>query len=80
MILPTKGVSPSKSLITLGAEVIGLLNGGSLSMSGLWYQLQDARDETERLSYDWFLLSLDLLFIMGAVDIDDNGLIGMAVQ
>lgn len=77
MILPSKGVPASKALITVGGEVLGILGDSSLSVSGLWRQLTEQRKVAEKtgISYDWFILSLDLLYILGAIRVTGQGLI-----
>lgn len=77
MILPTKGVPASKALVTVGADVLDLLGDSSLSVSGLWRQLADRRDASSmtRVSFDWFVLALDLLFALDAVELTDLKLV-----
>ncbi len=77
MILPTKGVSPSKALITVGADIIELLGDGALSVTGLWRQVRDRRDGSTitRISFDWFVLALDMLYAVDAVELTELGLI-----
>jgi hypothetical protein len=77
MILPTKGVPASKALITIGGELLEILGDSSLSMSGLWLQHSEFRrpSQSARISYDWFVLALDLLYSIGAVTLTDLGLI-----
>lgn len=77
MILPTKGVPASKALITVGSEILTILGDSSLSMSGLWLQLGEYRDQSmkTRISYDWFVLALDLLYSLGAVQLTDFRLV-----
>lgn len=77
MILPTKGVPASKALITVGGEILEVLGAGSLSLSGLWHQHSELRRESTatRISYDWFILAVDLLFCLGAVQMSDLGLL-----
>ena len=80
MILPTKGVPASKALITVGGEVLEILGDSSLSVSGLWLQHSERRRKSEaaRISYDWFVLALDLLFMLGALQITTLGLVRRA--
>jgi hypothetical protein len=63
MILPTKEVPASKALITVGGEILEILDESSLNMSGLWLQVSENRDQSSmtRMSFDWFVLALDLL-------------------
>ena len=69
MILPTKHISPPRALLTIGAEVLRTLERPR-TVSALWDLLR-ARDEIAvhgRISYDWFVLTLDLLFLVNAID------------
>lgn len=77
MILPTKGIPASKALITIGGEVLRILNGAPLSVSGIWLQFSDWQDTNRDtgISYDWFILTLDLLYLLGAIQLIDGGLI-----
>lgn len=70
MILPTKHVNVSQSLLGLGAKVLKQLDGPA-SLSHLWERV---RSQEEVSSYDRFLLALDLLYACDAVELD-SGLI-----
>jgi hypothetical protein len=78
MILPTKGVPASKALITVGGDILEILEESSLSITGLWLELSDRRQASPmtRISYDWFVLALDLLYSLGAIELSDRGLVG----
>ena len=69
MILPTKGIAPQQALISLGAEILRLLSE-SKTVSRLWHDFKQQTDRTTRVTFDWFVLGLDLLFALGAVDFD----------
>lgn len=69
MILPTKGVPPRRALVTLGADILRLLTEAK-TISRLWDDFRKARPVAADVTFDWFVLSLDLLFLMGAVDFD----------
>ena len=72
MILPTKRISMDRALITVGAEVLQLLTEPK-TVSRLWEELSQARiarSSVRTITYDWFILSLDLLFIMGAIELE----------
>lgn len=72
MILPTKHIRPDRALIGVGAEVLDLLEQ-PMTISRLWDELRGRRSvqaPKAPLSYAWFVLSLDLLFIMGLIDFD----------
>lgn len=72
MILPTKRLSISKSILAVGADILQLL-GEPKTVSRLWDELKRARDEKPNehaITYDWFVLGLDLLFMMNAIEQD----------
>jgi len=69
MILPTKGIPPRRALVTLGADILRLLTE-TKTVSRLWDDFRRARVTTADVTFDWFVLSLDLLFLMGAVEFD----------
>jgi len=72
MILPTKHVRPERALIGIGAEVLAIL-ARPMTMSSLWDELRGRRSllaPTAIINYQWFVLALDLLYIMGAIDLD----------
>lgn len=69
MILPTKGISADRALLTVGAQIIRELDEPS-TVSGLWHlvRVERAQDENATpLTFDWFVLALDLLFAVGAI-------------
>jgi len=72
MILPTKHIRPERALLTIGAEVLSCLRE-PMTVSRVWDELRKRRGETSEpsaITYDWFILALDLLFIVKAVDFD----------
>jgi hypothetical protein len=74
MILPTKHIRPERALLTIGAEVLGCLRE-PMTVSRVWDELRKRRGETSEpsaITYDWFILALDLLFIVKAVDFDSG--------
>lgn len=79
MILPTKHIRPDRALLTVGGEILGYLHEPA-TVSRLWDLVRNARKETRQaapINYDWFILALDLLFMVGAVDLD-RGLVRKA--
>lgn len=68
MILPTKGIAPRQALLTVGAEVLRRLPEPR-TVSALWDELR-TDEQLPRLTYDWFVLGLDLLYLMGAVELE----------
>ena len=81
MILPTKHLRPRDSLIVVGAELLLSLDSAK-TISRLWSDLNDAWNEAEGnppYTFDWFILALDLLFALGAIDFE-RGLIAKRTQ
>lgn len=76
MILPTKHIRPDRALLAVGADVLGFLRE-PMTVSRLWDEIRTARSDravSAPINYDWFVLALDLLFIVKAVQFD-RGLI-----
>ena len=74
MILPTKRLGPERAMLTVGAEVLRLLTEPKTA-SRLWDELTHAmgeRSSTRKVNYDWFVLTLDLLYMLGAVEMDQG--------
>jgi hypothetical protein len=70
MILPTKHMRTQRTLLGVGAEVIALLDQPK-TVSRVWADLKKKRGEDDlKLSFDWFVLSLDLLFSIDAVELN----------
>lgn len=74
MILPTKGLAVDRALLSVGAEMLRRLDKPK-TVSKLWEQMRYRHSSLlEAISYDWFLLALDLLYSLGAVDFEDGRL------
>lgn len=72
MILPTKHIRPERALLSVGGELLACLRE-PLTVSRLWDEIRAARGTSNHpapIHYDWFVLALDLLFIVGAVEFD----------
>ena len=75
MILPSKHLSERRALLTVGSEVLAMLDRPR-TISSLWEAVRAGKDKARRrLSYDWFVLALDLLFLMDAVALRDGLLV-----
>ncbi|MDQ4032174.1 MAG: hypothetical protein M3332_07880 [Actinomycetota bacterium] len=74
MILPTKGVPPNLALLTVGGQVLGALEEPS-TVSSLWYKVNKSRSAVGPITFDWFVLSLDLLYVLGAITLAPSGFI-----
>jgi len=68
MILPTKHVSLDKSLLGAGAFLLSAM-GEPATTTGLWERLKHA---SEIESYGRFVLTLDFLYAINAVDLIDG--------
>lgn len=72
MILPTKRLSQDRSLLYVGAEILRLVDEPK-TVSRLWQELQSERSAQSGLApltYDWFILALDLLFLINAIRVE----------
>ncbi len=67
--MPTKGVPPHRALLSLGADILRLLTEAK-TVSRLWDDFRKARPSATDVTFDWFVLSLDLLFLIGAVSLE----------
>lgn len=76
MILPSKGVTPELALLTVGADVLTVLDQPR-SVSVVWHQVKTDRHSRggESLDFDWFVLALDLLRALGAISLTERGLL-----
>ena len=74
MILPTEHVPTNRSLLGVGAEVLAILVR-PMTISTLWDGIRSRRSGGEPgavLDYRRFVLALDLLYTLGAVDLDGD--------
>ncbi|MDE0268189.1 MAG: hypothetical protein OXI96_04015 [Acidimicrobiaceae bacterium] len=74
MILPTKHLRPDRALIGVGAEILDRLDN-PVTVSRLWDDIRSQRSVDSRtppIDYKWFILALDMLYIFGAVDMDND--------
>lgn len=70
MILPDKHVPPSDSLLGVGAVVLGRL-GEPKSVTALWEVI---KADPHVATFERFTLTLDLLYLLGAIDMRDGQL------
>jgi hypothetical protein len=69
MILPTKGIPPQRALVALGGEILRLLTEAK-TVSRLWDEFRKRNEQGVEVDFDWFVLSLDLLFLLGTVEFE----------
>jgi hypothetical protein len=76
MILPSKSIGGDLALISVGADILSQLDS-SATVTALWDRVASARREitaASNLPFWWFALALDLLYLIGTVEIA-NGLV-----
>ncbi len=79
MILPTKGIAPDVALLTVGGKVLALL-GEPKTVSRVWDELTRSMKTPANITYDWFVLALDMLHAMGLLKLDRGRLHRCAVS
>ncbi|WGL98398.1 hypothetical protein QE177_00310 [Arsenophonus sp. aPb] len=76
MILPSKHLPQDRALLTVGAQILTLITCPK-TVSAIWEELNipdtDITVIPRKITYDWFLLALDLLYTLGAIELE-NGL------
>lgn len=71
MILPSKHLSQDRALLTVGAVVLRQLDR-PMTISALWEKTVDflrSRPDPITLRFDAFILTLDLLYLIDAVEL-----------
>lgn len=78
MILPSKKLRPENSLIYIGGKVLKILDEPK-TVSSVWQVLKEQQSHNLstrplKFTYDWFVLSLDILFTIGALELREGRL------
>lgn len=74
MILPAKHISEHRALLSIGAVILKQLDSPE-TVSALWEKIHSHETYAHTaLHYNTFVLTLDLLFSLGAIDLN-NGLL-----
>ncbi len=68
MILPTKHIPQNEALLGVGATILACLHGPR-TVSSLW---EDLRTEPNVGTFERFVLASNLLYLIGAIDIEDG--------
>lgn len=74
MILPSKHLSQDRALLTVGATILRLLTR-PMTVSALWEEMPRpvaGKKVPPPLRYDGFVLALDMLFLMGVIELRDG--------
>ena len=74
MILPTKHIPQDRALLTIGSHILRQLDNKK-TVSALWEEI--LRNDIKQngnpcISYDWFILALDFLYAIDAIDIHEG--------
>ncbi|MFK4790451.1 ABC-three component system middle component 6 [Microbacterium sp. ZW T5_56] len=80
MLLPTKGVSSDRALMTIGADILDELLD-PLSVSALWERFSKRESSVargRRITFDWFTLALAALYTMNLIETSTDGFIKRA--
>lgn len=75
MLLPTKGVSAERAIITVGSDVLEQLQTPK-SVTALWEQYttrERAAGGSDYITFDWFSLALASLFAISLVEWTPSG-------
>ncbi len=77
MLTPTRGIAPDRSLLAVGAQILMELES-PLTVSQAWSRTKLRRKKLGHhspVSFGWFVLALDTLHALGAVDMHDDLLV-----
>ncbi len=82
MILPTKHLPHGRALLTVGSQVLKHLDRPK-TVSALWEEVlkeySDNKNAKPTIPFDWFVLALDMLYLIGAIDSQDGLIYGRVV-
>ncbi|MDF2435137.1 MAG: hypothetical protein JWP44_4768 [Mucilaginibacter sp.] len=82
MITPTKGIAPDRCLLAVGAQVLLQLDEPR-TVSQTWARLKAWRGEHQHyspVSFGWFVLALDVLYGIGAVELHEDLLVARSTD
>lgn len=76
MILPSKHLSYDRALLTIGARVLSFLKYPR-TCSALWEEVNNESNDYavnlhNKITYDWFILALDILYAFEAIEYKDG--------
>ena len=76
MILPGKHIQQDRALISVGGDILSVLEDQS-TVSDVWEKVRALRGERENASlvpFDWFVLALSLLYAISAIELNGDQL------
>lgn len=73
MILPSKHLSQQRALLSVGAKILQHLQMPK-TVSAIWEELTKADDDKalSNMRYNSFILALDLLYSISAIEMEDG--------
>src|SRR5689334_358851 len=74
MITPTKGIAPQRALLTVGAQILAVVEE-PITVSQSWARLREWRrrqNHHDPVPFWWFVLALDVLYALGVVELRDG--------
>ncbi|MFZ2630867.1 MAG: ABC-three component system middle component 6 [Desulfosalsimonadaceae bacterium] len=75
MILPSKHLSQERALLTVGGRILQQLRQ-PMTVSALWEELtrpvENSPQPISSLSYDEFVLALDILYLINTIEMEDG--------
>ncbi|MGL5245722.1 MAG: ABC-three component system middle component 6 [Sarcina sp.] len=72
MILPKKHIKLSESLFALGALVLSSIKDVK-TVDEIWSNISSQKEYSIKVSFDNYILTLDYLYAIGAIDINAEG-------
>jgi len=80
MIIPTKHISANRSLVGQGAILLALFDEREHTVSSLWDAFLETTSEFAEVTFDWFVLALDFLYTIGAIELDQGIIVARKIQ
>lgn len=75
MLTPTKNLHEDRTILKIGARILSFLTSPR-TVSATWKKYLDFQNngsvDTPRIQFDMFILALDFLFIVGAIEYEDD--------
>ncbi|MBC2854714.1 ABC-three component system middle component 6 [Cetobacterium sp. 2G large] len=77
MILPDKYITPSESLVGIGAFLLDVISKKSITTDKLWSDFNKKYIESKIIKYpptfNKFLYTLEVLYLMGTINYNEKG-------
>lgn len=77
MILPDKYVTPSESLVGLGAFILDVVGKNKITIDKLWEKLNKKYISSKIIKYppsfDKFLYALEIMYLMDCIEYNEKG-------